>query len=76
MILTGGFENSTSKLASEYSGIDRQQVTKIKKKISVTSCLSIKVSVRELAPLLQGRHAHACGAYHLGEVQVKYEISR
>ena len=32
--------------------------------------------MRELAPLLQGRHAHACGVYHLGEVQVKYEISR
>ena len=30
----------------------------------------LKVSVRELAPLIHSRHAHACGAYHLGQDQV------
>ena len=31
----------------------------------------LKVSVRELAPMIHSRHAHACGAYHLGQVQVR-----
>jgi len=53
IVLTGGYENSTSKLASEYSGIDTD-----------------KVSVRELARLVHGRHAHACGAYNVAEAQM------
>ena len=30
----------------------------------------LKVSVRELAQLKHSRHAHACGTYHLGDIQV------
>ena len=40
MVLTGGYENSTSKLASEYSGIDGQQVSLRTK--YVLNCLLIE----------------------------------
>ena len=79
MVLTGGYENSTSKLATEYSGINNQQVPvdqtcpKFSAQISVRYSLSegmLKVSVRELAHLIHSRHAHACGTYHLGDIQV------
>ena len=77
IVLTGGYENSTSKLASEYSAIDDQQVLTDFFEylnifwISFVQCV-LKVSVRELAPLIHSRHAHACGAYHLSQVQVRY----
>ena len=77
IVLTGGYENSTSKLASEYSAIDDQQVlTDFFEYLNIfwiffVECV-LKVSVRELALMKHSRHAHACGAYHLGQVQVRY----
>merc|ERR1711971_1054543 len=65
LVVIGG--SGAWSLVTEYSGLDEDAILQ---KIPMASLCVAAITSRELPQLVEGRQAHACGSYMIGDVQM------